>query len=121
MVRRSHRMRRRAYPWPRGERSRAIAVTVFLKVGIALLLLAATTPAAAQSRVGVHFFGASVHFLGTVCADELNQPIPCRSFDPGVGVEYVAHQGERLFLTLDAGVYRDSTGIRNVFGGVVFR
>ena len=88
-----------------------------------LLVLALGAPRClvAQADLGVHLFGVSYHYQSRTYQDAAGVRRRYRQLNPGLGAEYVLRSNERMVITAEGGVYRDSKDRTNVFAGPALR
>jgi hypothetical protein len=98
---------------------RALAPGTALIVAIATLL--SPGRAAAQERFGVHLFGLSYHYQSRTYQESASERRRYEQTNPGIGAEYIIRDGDRLVVSADAGVYKDSKERGNFFAGPALR
>jgi hypothetical protein len=98
---------------------RTLAPRTFLLVAAAMLLPLGR--AAGQARFGVHVFGLSYHYRLRTYEDAAGERRRYQQVNLGLGAEYVITQGQRVVLSAEGGVYRDSKDRSNVFAGPALR
>jgi hypothetical protein len=99
-------------------RRTALSIRTILLLGPAL---GAPRLAAAQSRFALHLFGVSYHYQFRTYRDASGVVRRYEQFNPGLGAEYLLHDGKRVVITADGGAYRDSKDRTNIFGGPALR
>ena len=102
----------------------AIARVSTLSRGLLILAAVALTPdkrACAQTRFGLDVFGISYHYQARTYQAAPGVTRRYEQLNLGLGVEYVVRDDQRVLVSTDGGVYRDSKDRGNGFAGVALR
>jgi hypothetical protein len=90
-------------------------------VVLAAVALAPPKRACAQTRFGVDVFGLSYHYQSRAYQVAPGVARRYEQLNLGLGVEYVVRDDQRVLVSTDGGIYRDSKDRGNGFAGVAVR
>ena len=90
-------------------------------VVLAAVALAPPESAHAQTRLGVDVFGLSYHYQSRTYQIAPGVTRRYEQLNFGLGVDYVVRDDQRVLVSTDGGVYRDSKDRGNGFAGVAVR